>query len=95
MFSLYRKEVQEVSPPNAEMRRLFFKDLLVDTCLKPMRQARERPETPPPLPRAPTPQPAPLTEEQAQKLYETEEHTLRELRIFLRDMCKKLANNKL
>lgn len=63
--------------------------------MRPIREARDRPVTPPSLPREDTPPPIPLTEEQAQKLYETEEHTLRELRIFLRDMCKKLANNKL
>ncbi|CAG9766232.1 unnamed protein product [Ceutorhynchus assimilis] len=95
IFSDHRKEVLEVHPPNSEARHLFFKGLLIDTCLKPMRQARECPKTPPPLPRAPTPPPAPLTEDQAQAVYNAEEHTLRELRIFLRDMCKKLANNKL
>jgi len=95
VFSHYRKEIQEVHPATAEERRQFFKSLLLDNCLKPVQSARERPKTPPPLMRAPTPPPPPLTEEQAQKMYETEEHTLRELRIFLRDMCKKLANNKL
>ncbi|XP_074037213.1 ATPase family AAA domain-containing protein 2 isoform X2 [Leptinotarsa decemlineata] len=95
IFSHYRKEVIEVKPPTAEVRRLFFKPLIVEGSLKPMRSSRDRPKTPPPLPRAPTPPPTPLNEEQIKKLYETEEHTLRELRIFLRDMCKKLANNKL
>ncbi|XP_066152334.1 ATPase family AAA domain-containing protein 2-like isoform X2 [Euwallacea fornicatus] len=95
VFSPYRKEIQEVRPPSTDSRRQFFKSLLLDICLRPLRPVRERPKTPPPLPRAPTPPPPPLTEEQAQKVYDTEEHTLRELRIFLRDMCKKLANNKL
>lgn len=95
IFSHYRKEVYQVTAPNSECRRLFFKPLIIDKCLEQPRSPRKRPKTPPPLPRAPTPPPTPLTEEQARKLYETEEHTLRELRIFLRDMCKKLANNKL
>lgn len=95
MFSLYRKEVVELYLPNAEARRQFYKPLIIDGSLQQPRNNRERPTTPPPLPRAPTPPPSPLTEEQKKKLYETEEHTLRELRIFLRDMCKKLANNKL
>lgn len=95
MFSLYRKEVVEVQPPNVEARRLFFKPLIIDGSLQQPRNIRDRPKTPPPLPRAPTPPPTPLTEAQKKKLHETEEHTLRELRIFLRDMCKKLANNKL
>ncbi|KAF7283951.1 hypothetical protein GWI33_022776 [Rhynchophorus ferrugineus] len=95
VFSQYRNEVFEIKPPVTEARRLFFKPLIIDSSLQPPRATRERPNTPPQLPRAPTPPPPPLSEEDARKLYETEEHTLRELRIFLRDMCKKLANNKL
>ncbi|XP_060536537.1 ATPase family AAA domain-containing protein 2-like isoform X2 [Cylas formicarius] len=95
IFSSYRKELFEVRPPNSEARRAFFRPLIVEGALRPPKSAREQPRTPPLLPRAPTPPPTPLTEDQAKKLYETEEHTLRELRIFLRDMCKKLANNKL
>lgn len=95
IFSPYRQEIFEIKPSNHETRRLFFKPLLIGISLQPPRPTRERPKSPPPLPRAPTPPPPPISEEQAQKLYETEEHTLRELRIFLRDMCKKLANNKL
>lgn len=95
MFSIYRKEIVEVQLPTAEARRMFYKPLIINGSLQQPRNARERPKTPPPLPRAPTPPPTPLTEAQKKKLYEMEEHTLRELRIFLRDMCKKLANNKL
>lgn len=81
--------------PNTDLREAFYRPLLVDSCLQPPRPRRTRPKTPPPLPKARTPPPTPLTEEQSKKLYEQEEHTLRELRIFLRDICKKLANNKL
>ncbi|CAH0551689.1 unnamed protein product [Brassicogethes aeneus] len=95
IFSVYRKEVHRVEVPSAESRSAFFKPLIIDSVLRPPRVFRERPKSPPPLPRAPTPPPTPLTELQSQKLYETEEHTLRELRIFLRDICRKLANNKL
>ncbi|KAF5301316.1 hypothetical protein FQA39_LY10714 [Lamprigera yunnana] len=95
IFSHYRKEVYQVNSPNAEARKAFLKPLLIDACLKPMKPPRKRPATPPPLPRAPTPPPTPMTEDTAKKLYDQEERTLRELRIFLRDMCKKLANNKL
>ncbi|KAK4885527.1 hypothetical protein RN001_001798 [Aquatica leii] len=95
IFSLYRKEVYQLNPPNAEARRAFFRPLLIDACLKSIKPTRKQVTTPPPLPRAPTPPPTPISEETAKKLYEQEERTLRELRIFLRDMCKKLANNKL
>jgi hypothetical protein len=95
IFSRYRKEVYQLELPNNDLREAFYRPLLVDSCLQPPRPRRTRPKTPPPLPKARTPPPTPLTEEQSKKLYEQEEHTLRELRIFLRDICKKLANNKL
>jgi hypothetical protein len=46
------------------------------------------------LPLAPPPQPVKLTEEELKALYEKEEATLRELRIFLREICAKLARNR-
>lgn len=95
IFSRYRKEVYQLEFPNPSNRESFYRPLLIDLCMKPPRSRRRRPKTPPPLPRAKTPPPTPLTAEQSKKLYEQEEHTLRELRIFLREICKKLANNKL
>nr|CAH7737226.1 unnamed protein product [Callosobruchus chinensis] len=95
LFSHYRNEVVVVKGATADQRRQFFRPLIVEGSLKDPQSPRKRSGTPPPLPRAPTPPPSPLDEVQCKKLYETEEHTLRELRIFLRDMCKKLANNKL
>ncbi|KRT86288.1 hypothetical protein AMK59_2173 [Oryctes borbonicus] len=95
IFSQYRNEIYELRTPTEEQRYNFFKPLLIDSCLKHPRPLRVRPKTPPILQRAPTPAPEPLSEEQKQKIFETEEHTLRELRIFLREICKKLANNRL
>lgn len=95
LFSTYRNEIFEISTPSAEQRKAFFKPLIMDDCLKPVKLPRQKSKTPPPLPKAPTPPPVPPTEEDLKKLYEKEEHTLRELRIFLRDMCRKLANNKM
>jgi hypothetical protein len=46
------------------------------------------------LPLAPPPQPVKLTEEELKALYEKEEATLRGLRIFLREICAKLARNR-
>lgn len=48
----------------------------------------------PELPLAPPPAPPKLTESQLQAIYNEEENTLRELRIFLRQICAKLARNK-
>lgn len=48
----------------------------------------------PELPLAPPPSPPKLTETQLQSIYNKEENTLRELRIFLRQICAKLARNR-
>ncbi|XP_044745978.1 ATPase family AAA domain-containing protein 2 isoform X2 [Coccinella septempunctata] len=95
LFSTYRNEVFEISTPSTDQRRAFFKPLIMEDSMKPVRISRQKSKTPPPLPKAPTPPPVPPSEEELKKLYDKEEHTLRELRIFLRDMCRKLANNKM
>lgn len=46
------------------------------------------------LPIAPTPSPPKLSETELKNIICQEENTLRELRIFLRDICAKLARNK-
>lgn len=43
---------------------------------------------------APPPPPRPLTKQELQKLEEQEEDTLRELRLFLRDVTNRLAQDK-
>lgn len=46
------------------------------------------------LPVAPPPAPRQLTEEEAKRLEEQEEDTLRELRLFLRDVTTRLSTDK-
>lgn len=46
------------------------------------------------LPLAPPPTPRQLSEQEQQKLEEQEEDTLRELRLFLRDVTNRLAQDK-
>lgn len=46
------------------------------------------------LPVAPPPEPRQLTEEEVKRLEEQEEDTLRELRIFLRNVTHRLAIDK-
>lgn len=46
------------------------------------------------LPLAPPPVPRQLSEQEQQKLEEQEEDTLRELRLFLRDVTNRLAQDK-
>lgn len=46
------------------------------------------------LPVAPPPAPRQLTQEETQRLEEQEEDTLRELRLFLRDVTNRLSQDK-
>lgn len=80
--------------PTEEERSEFFRPLLTEEPLK---------EPPPPpvpeeeweeLPEAPLPTPTPTTSKDMEELYNAEEHRLRELRLFLRDICAKLARNR-
>uniref|UniRef100_A0A8B9PRR4 ATPase family AAA domain-containing protein 2 n=1 Tax=Apteryx owenii TaxID=8824 RepID=A0A8B9PRR4_APTOW len=85
-------EVFNIRLPSKEERRKFFEDLIVNQAAKPpaskkkaVWQALEV------LPVAPPPEPRQLTEEEIKQLEEQEEDTLRELRIFLRDVTHRLA----
>lgn len=46
------------------------------------------------LPKAPKPEPRKLTDEEQGRLYAQEETTLRELRLFLRDVINKLGRDR-
>ncbi|XP_009694253.1 PREDICTED: ATPase family AAA domain-containing protein 2-like, partial [Cariama cristata] len=86
------EEVFEVQLPNEQARRMFFEDLVVNQAAKPpasRNNAAWRPLEV--LPVAPPPKPRQLTEEEIRQLEEQEEDTLRELRIFLRDVTHRLA----
>uniref|UniRef100_A0A8C8R5J4 ATPase family AAA domain-containing protein 2 n=1 Tax=Pelusios castaneus TaxID=367368 RepID=A0A8C8R5J4_9SAUR len=88
-------EVFNVQLPNNEERRKFFEDLILNQAAKPpsskkkaVLQALEV------LPVAPPPEPRELTAEEVKRLEEQEEDTLRELRIFLRNVTHRLAIDK-
>uniref|UniRef100_A0A8C0GEG9 ATPase family AAA domain-containing protein 2 n=1 Tax=Chelonoidis abingdonii TaxID=106734 RepID=A0A8C0GEG9_CHEAB len=88
-------EVFNVQLPNNEERRKFFEDLILNQAAKPpeskkkaVLQALEV------LPVAPPPEPRQLTVEEMKRLEEQEEDTLRELRIFLRNVTHRLAIDK-
>lgn len=88
-------EVFTVQLPNDEERRKFFEDLILNQASKPpvskkkaVLQALEV------LPVAPPPEPRQLTAEEVKRLEEQEEDTLRELRIFLRNVTHRLAIDK-
>ncbi|NXS63353.1 ATAD2 protein, partial [Brachypteracias leptosomus] len=84
-------EVFKIQLPSKEERRAFFEDLVVNQAAKrpASNNAAWRPLEV--LPVAPPPKPRQLTEEEIRQLEEQEEDTLRELRIFLRDVTHRLA----
>ncbi|XP_007435947.1 ATPase family AAA domain-containing protein 2 isoform X2 [Python bivittatus] len=88
-------EVFDVHLPNFEERRKFFESLILHQAVKPpisrkkaVLQALEV------LPVAAPPEPRQLTENEVKQLEEQEEDTLRELRIFLRNVTHRLAIDK-
>ncbi|XP_033610153.1 ATPase family AAA domain-containing protein 2 isoform X3 [Cryptotermes secundus] len=94
LFSEYRGEVLVMQDPPAVDRESFFKPLFLAEAIRPPKNLRKVSKHLEELPLAPPPQPLKLTEEELKALYEKEEGTLRELRIFLREICAKLARNR-
>ncbi|XP_034943893.1 ATPase family AAA domain-containing protein 2-like [Chelonus insularis] len=94
LFSEIREEVYELDIPTAEQRSAFFKPIFMVQSLKPPLIIDDKVEILEELPLAPDPIPKKLTEDERRVLYEKEEVSLRELRIFLREICAKLARNR-
>ncbi|XP_075271719.1 ATPase family AAA domain-containing protein 2 [Opisthocomus hoazin] len=86
-------EVFKIQLPTKEERRMFFEDVIINQAAKsPVSKSNaEAWRTLEVLPAAPPPKPPQLTEEEIKRLEEQEEDTLRELRIFLRDVTHRLA----
>uniref|UniRef100_A0A669DAS5 ATPase family AAA domain-containing protein 2 n=1 Tax=Oreochromis niloticus TaxID=8128 RepID=A0A669DAS5_ORENI len=83
-------EVVALSPPGEEEIRHFFSDLLLVQAARPPPRLRNAEV----LPVAEAPGPRVLSAEEQRRLAEQEENTLRELRLFLRDVTKRLATDK-
>ncbi|KAL0871393.1 hypothetical protein ABMA27_005124 [Loxostege sticticalis] len=92
LFPLYKDCVYRVREPNASEVIAFLKPLIAEALLDP--PPIENTEPPPPLPRAPPPPPPRESEEDVARRRRKEDYKLRELRIFLRDICRKLASNR-
>ncbi|NWI26326.1 ATAD2 protein, partial [Sula dactylatra] len=85
-------EVFKIQLPNSDERRMFFEDLILNQAAKPPPSKNNAAwQTLEVLPVAPPPKPRQLTEKEIRQLEEHEEDTLRELRIFLRDVTHRLA----
>ncbi|NXE16373.1 ATAD2 protein, partial [Lophotis ruficrista] len=86
------EEVFKIQLPSKEESRRFFEDLVVNQAAKPpASKTSAAHRTLEVLPVAPPPKPQQLTEEERRQLEEQEEDTLRELRVFLRDVTHRLA----
>uniref|UniRef100_A0A669DWU2 ATPase family AAA domain-containing protein 2 n=1 Tax=Oreochromis niloticus TaxID=8128 RepID=A0A669DWU2_ORENI len=87
-------EVVALSPPGEEEIRHFFSDLLLVQAARPPPRLRNADKCEEVLPVAEAPGPRVLSAEEQRRLAEQEENTLRELRLFLRDVTKRLATDK-
>ncbi|XP_053289105.1 ATPase family AAA domain-containing protein 2 isoform X3 [Pleuronectes platessa] len=95
LFRVEYGEVFQVQVPTSRERRNFFEDLILNQAAKaPASKKKAVLRALEVLPVAPPPPPRQLTEEEIQKLEEQEEDTLRELRLFLRDVTNRLSQDK-
>uniref|UniRef100_A0A8U8AUI2 Uncharacterized protein n=1 Tax=Geospiza parvula TaxID=87175 RepID=A0A8U8AUI2_GEOPR len=95
LFNNEYEEVFRIPRPTCAERRRFFEDLVMKQAAQP--PALKTKTTCQPLevlPVAPPPKPRRLTEEEIRQLEEQEEDTLRELRIYLRDVAQRLVIDK-
>uniref|UniRef100_A0A8D2N8J6 ATPase family AAA domain-containing protein 2 n=1 Tax=Zonotrichia albicollis TaxID=44394 RepID=A0A8D2N8J6_ZONAL len=92
LFNNDCEEVFKIRWPTCAERRSFFEDLVMKQAAEPPasknNSARQPLEV---LPVAPPPKPRQLSEEELKQLEEQEEDTLRELRIYLRDVTHRLV----
>ncbi|GLD59639.1 ATPase family AAA domain-containing protein 2-like protein, partial [Lates japonicus] len=87
-------EVVTLCPPGEEDRRNFFSDLLLVQAARAPPRLRNTERCEEVLSVAEDPGPRVLSAEEQRRLAEQEENTLRELRLFLRDVTKRLATDK-
>ncbi|XP_026114018.1 ATPase family AAA domain-containing protein 2B-like isoform X1 [Carassius auratus] len=94
IFSHSYGEVVCLSMPGEEERRKFFSDLILVQAAKAPPCKRRTVCALEVLTLAEDPHPRQLSAEEQRRLEEQEENTLRELRLFLRDVTKRLATDK-
>ncbi|XP_051954924.1 ATPase family AAA domain-containing protein 2B isoform X2 [Xyrauchen texanus] len=94
IFSHSYGEVVCLTTPGEEARRRFFSDLILVQAAKAPPRRRKTVCNLEVLPLAEDPGPRQLSPEEQRRLVEQEDNTLRELRLFLRDVTKRLATDK-
>lgn len=83
-----------MNDPTDEQRSKFFRPIFMVQSMRPVQVKRNKVQDYPELPLAPDPVPKKLNEKEKKILHDKEEISLRELRIFLREICAKLARNR-
>ncbi|KAM4581278.1 ATPase family AAA domain-containing protein 2 isoform 3-T3 [Odontesthes bonariensis] len=95
LFRVEYGEVFHIQVPTSKERRDFFEDVIINQAAKaPASRKKAVLHALEVLPVASPPPPRQLTEEESQRLDEQEEDTLRELRLFLRDVTNRLSQDK-
>ncbi|XP_078503840.1 ATPase family AAA domain-containing protein 2B isoform X2 [Lissotriton helveticus] len=95
IFRTQYKEVFHIERPNEEDRLKFFQDLILhQAAMAPPKRKQAALRALEVLPLAQPPAPRQLSETETQRIEALEENTLRELRLFLRDVTKRLATDK-
>ncbi|XP_053315684.1 ATPase family AAA domain-containing protein 2B isoform X2 [Spea bombifrons] len=95
IFRIRHGEVFVVNRPDEEDRSKFFQDLILrQAAMPPPRRKRAALQALEVLPPALPPPPRQLSEVEKERMEDHEENTLRELRLFLRDVTKRLATDK-
>ncbi|XP_072263576.1 ATPase family AAA domain-containing protein 2B isoform X3 [Pyxicephalus adspersus] len=95
IFRPQYEEVFIICRPNEEDRFNFFQDLILhQAAMPPPKRKKAEMRSLEVLPTAPQPPPRQLSEVEKQRMEDHEENTLRELRLFLRDVTKRLATDK-
>lgn len=95
LFNPVHGEVVTMINPGQEERRTFFSGvILYETKRLPKRKRKVQKKNTATLPVAPQPQPRALSEAELLRLEQHEEATLRELRMFLREILYKLARDR-
>ncbi|XP_034385082.1 ATPase family AAA domain-containing protein 2-like isoform X3 [Cyclopterus lumpus] len=95
LFRMEFGEVFHIQTPTSRERRNFFEDLILNQAAKaPASKKKAVLNALEVLPVAAPPPPRQLTEEETRRLEEQEEDTLRDLRLFLRDVTNRLSQDK-
>ncbi|XP_070690704.1 ATPase family AAA domain-containing protein 2-like [Pempheris klunzingeri] len=95
LFRMEYGEVFHIQVPTSRERRNFFEDLILNQAAKaPASKKKAVLNALEVLPVATPPPQRQLTEEEIRRLEEQEEDTLRELRLFLRDVTNRLSQDK-